>query len=90
MALSRCGYFHSKTNKFESVIRLNQQLEFITKGLSARGMFSYISSMRSRRDLYERPATYYYTKEGTYELVREEEPITIRTAPGTAPSAGIS
>lgn len=85
MALSRCGYFHSKTNKFESVIRLNQQLEFIIKGLSARGMFSYISSMRSRRDLYERPATYYYTKEGTYELVREEEPITIRTSSGNGP-----
>lgn len=85
MALSRCGYYHSKTNKFESVIRLNQQFDFITKGLSARAMFSYISSMRSRRDLYERPATYYYTKEGVYELVREEESIRINTGSGNGP-----
>ena len=61
-ALSKYGYNHSKRNVFEAVVKLNQKLDFITKGLSARAMFGFVSTMASRRDITERPELWEYTK----------------------------
>ena len=63
-ALSKYGYNHSKRNVFEAVVKLNQKLDFITKGLSARAMFGFVSNMASRRDVTERPELWEYTKDG--------------------------
>lgn len=81
-ALSRYGYNHSKRNVFEAVIKLKQNLDFVTKGLSARAMFGFVSTMASRRDLTERPELWEYTKDGQYVIVSEETPIKIETSAG--------
>ena len=81
-ALSRYGYNHSKRNVFEAVIKLNQKLDFITKGLSARAMFGFVSNMASRRDITERPELWEYTKDGQYVIVSEETPVRIDTSAG--------
>lgn len=81
-ALSRYGYNHSKRNVFEAVIKLKQDLDFVTKGLSARAMFGFVSTMASRRDLTERPELWEYTKDGQYVIVSEETPIKIETSAG--------
>ena len=75
-ALSRYGYNHSKRNVFEAVIKLNQKLDFITKGLSARAMFGFVSNMASRRDITERPELWEYV------IVSEETPVRIDTSAG--------
>ncbi|MDR1666530.1 MAG: TonB-dependent receptor [Bacteroidales bacterium] len=76
-ALSHWGYDHSKRNVFETVIKLTQNLNMITPGLSVRGMFGYVSAMRSRRDVNQKPELWKYTKDGRYEIVQQEEFITI-------------
>lgn len=81
-ALSRYGYDHSKRNVFEAVIKLNQKFDFVTPGLSLRGMFGFVSSMRSRRDLREKPELWKYTKQGEYEMIQERVDITINTSAG--------
>ncbi len=81
-ALSRYGYDHSKRNVFEAVVKLNQNLDALTKGLSARAMFGFVSSMRSRRDLNEKPELWKYDKDGNYSVVQDEESITIETSAG--------
>lgn len=81
-ALSRYGYDHSKRNVFEAVIKLNQKFDFITPGLSARGLFGFVSSMRSRRDLEEKPELWKYTKQGEYELIQNYSDIAIATSDG--------
>ena len=59
-ALSKYGYNLSKRNVFEAGVKLNQKLDFITKGLSARAMFGFVSNMASRRDVTERPELWEY------------------------------
>ena len=81
-ALSKYGYNHSKRNVFEAVVKLNQKLDFITKGLSARAMFGFVSNMASRRDVTERPELWEYTKDGQYAIVNEETPLRIDTSAG--------
>lgn len=81
-ALSKYGYNHSKRNVFEAVIKLNQKLDFVTKGLSMRGMFSFVSTMTSRRDITERPALWEYTKDGQYSIVSEEVTPKVETSAG--------
>mgnify|MGYP000137462361 FL=1 len=81
-ALSKYGYNHSKRNVFEAVVKLNQKLDFITKGLSARAMFGFVSTMASRRDITERPELWEYTKDGQYAIVSNETPVRIDTSAG--------
>ena len=76
-ALSHYGYQHSKRNVFEAVVKLNQDLSFITQGLSAKATFGFVSTMKSRRDLNEKPALYKYTADGQYEQIQQEEYISI-------------
>lgn len=79
-ALTRYGYNHSKRNVFESVLKLRQKLDFVTPGLSARAMFGFVSTMRSRRDLYERPEIWRYEKDGSSHVISQLEDIKILTS----------
>ena len=79
-ALSKYGYNHSKRNVFEAVVKLNQKLDFITKGLSARAMFGFVSNMASRRDITERPELWEYSTDGQYTIVNEETPLRVDTS----------
>ena len=81
-ALSKYGYNHSKRNVFEAVVKLNQKLDFITKGLSARAMFGFVSNMASRRDITERPELWEYSTDGQYTIVNEETPLRVDTSAG--------
>ena len=76
-ALSHYGYDHSKRNVFESAIKLTQKLDAITKGLSVRGMYSYVSTFASRRDLKEKPALWKYNRDGSYTPIQEASSISI-------------
>lgn len=80
--LSKYGYNHSKRNVFEAVVKLNQKLDFITKGLSARAMFGFVSNMASRRDITERPELWEYSTDGQYTIVNEETPLRVDTSAG--------
>lgn len=81
-ALSHYGYDHSKKNVFESAIKLTQKLDFITKGLSARAMYSFVASFASRRDLEETPALWKYGKDGSYTAIQKASSIAIATSAG--------
>jgi len=76
--LSKYGYIEGKKNVFEVAIKLSQKLDFITEGLSARGLFGFVSSMNNRKYLREIPNLWRYTRQGEYELVREQETISIQ------------
>ena len=81
-ALSHYGYDHSKKNVFEAAIKLSQKLDFLTKGLSARAMYSFVSGFASRRDLEELPELWKYNRDGSYSPVQKASSIAIATSAG--------
>jgi TonB-linked SusC/RagA family outer membrane protein len=81
-ALSHWGYQHAKRNVFEVVTRLNQGLDFLVEGLEARAMFSYVTTMKSRRDVVERPELKKYNQDGAYSVVQTRQFLTIATNAG--------
>lgn len=61
MASTHSGYSMNTENQIESTIALEQKLDFITKGLSAKGLFSFDAYNDQLTVLKKNPTTYYAT-----------------------------
>lgn len=81
--LTDYGYNQVNDNILEGTFRLNQKLDFITKGLSARGMVSYNSYFERGTKVGYWPPTYTYDPvNDTYTEITEETPPWISTVAG--------
>lgn len=58
--LTEYGYNRLSDNVLEGTVRLNQKLDVITKGLSARMLYSYNNYYESGTKIYYRPPTFQY------------------------------
>ncbi len=75
MASTHSGYSMNTENQIESTIALEQKLDFITKGLSAKGLFSFDAYNNQLTVLKKNPTTYYATSrdaDGNLVLKPEE------------------
>ncbi|WP_256011844.1 SusC/RagA family TonB-linked outer membrane protein [Desertivirga xinjiangensis] len=70
--LANGGYKRSFMNNFNIVGGIDQKLEFITKGLSAKGTLSYASNINEyrnlTRNLTDLPSFFYDSESGTYTI----------------------
>ncbi|MBO9591333.1 MAG: TonB-dependent receptor [Niabella sp.] len=81
------GFFGNRsryTNVLEGVFNLNQKLDKITKGLSARGQLSFNSSFKSKYDIREKPELWQYDKFGAYTKNKERTDLSYFTEKGPA------
>lgn len=69
------GYNRMLDNILEGTFRVNQKLDFITEGLSLRGMVSFNSYFQAGTKVGYTPATFVYKVDGTYA------PVTAEVAP---------
>lgn len=66
------GFYRLKSNELNTDIRLTQRLDFITKGLSVSGMYSY-NGYQIYRQAYNYPMWYgYYLDPETLEWIRTD------------------
>jgi len=73
--LNDYGFNRMLDNILEGTFKVNQKLDFITKGLSFRGMVSFNSYFSSGTKVGYRPPKYLYNIDGTYtEVVTETAP----------------
>jgi TonB-linked SusC/RagA family outer membrane protein len=70
--LTSAGYQLDNKNTIEGKIRLNQKLDFITKGLSADGEISFDNLVMSGFNLNHRPEIGRYTRNGEYTIINTE------------------
>jgi TonB-linked SusC/RagA family outer membrane protein len=81
--LTDYGYNQVNDNILEGTFKLNQKLDFVTKGLSARGMVSYNSYFERGTKVGYWPPTYTYDPQtDTYTEITEETPPWISTVDG--------
>lgn len=74
MASTHSGYSMNTENQIESTIALEQKLDFITKGLSAKGLFSFDAYNNQVTVLRKNPTTYYATgRDADGELILKPE-----------------
>jgi hypothetical protein len=59
-------------NTMEGTFKINQKLDFFTKGLSIRGMVSFNSVFNSGTKVGYWPPTFTYSEDGTYTKVTDE------------------
>jgi TonB-linked SusC/RagA family outer membrane protein len=59
MASTHSGYSMNTENQIESTIALEQKLDFLAKGLSAKGLFSFDAYNNQLTVLRKHPTTYY-------------------------------
>lgn len=73
--LNDYGYNRMLDNILEGTFKVNQKLDFITDGLSFRGMVSFNSYFSSGTKVGYRPPKYLYNTDGTYtEVIAETAP----------------
>lgn len=82
--LSNFGNRQRNNNVLEGAFKVDQNLDVITKGLSFRAMLGFNSGFESRRDIYEKPELWEYTKFGQYILNKTREDLSISTGKGPA------
>jgi len=70
--LTSAGYQLNNTNTIEGTVRLNQNLDFITKGLSADGKISFDNDVLSGWSLNHRPEIGRFTKDSVYSVINTE------------------
>jgi TonB-linked SusC/RagA family outer membrane protein len=70
--LTSAGYQLDNKNTIEGTIRLNQKLDFITKGLSIDGEISFDNIVTSGWDLDHRAEIGRYTRNGDYTVINTE------------------
>ena len=70
--LNDSGYNRLLDNILEGTFRVNQKLNFITKGLSFRGMVSFNSYFQRGTKVGNTPPVYVYNEDGTYGTVTTE------------------
>lgn len=80
--LSDWGYTRMADNILEGTVKLKQNLDFITKGLSARAQVSFNSYYESGTKVSYRPPTYRYISETEKEIAKEEVAPTISSLSG--------
>lgn len=80
--LSDWGYSRLASNILEGTVRQNQQLDFLTKGLSVRGMVSFNSYYDDGTKISYRPPTYRYISETEKEIAKEETAPSISSLSG--------
>jgi TonB-linked SusC/RagA family outer membrane protein len=70
--LTAAGYQLDNKNTIEGTIRLNQKLDFITKGLSVDGEISFDNLVTSGWNLNHRAEIGRYTRNGDYTMINSE------------------
>jgi TonB-linked SusC/RagA family outer membrane protein len=70
--LTEEGYTRAAENILETTVKLNQELDFLTKGLSAGGMMNFDHQYGAGTKMQYRPALFRYAGDDTYSMVREE------------------
>ncbi|GHT70445.1 SusC/RagA family TonB-linked outer membrane protein [Bacteroidia bacterium] len=80
--ITQYGNRNRNKNVLEGVFKINEKMDYITKGLSVRAMAGITSSIESRRDISTKPTLYYYDRSGNYSLNRTYEAISISTGKG--------
>ena len=72
--IERGGYYHVNNDVLEGNLKLNQKLDFVTKGLSFKAMAGITSFSSSNQTLTECPYTVRYTKFNEYDAsIKTEE-----------------
>jgi TonB-linked SusC/RagA family outer membrane protein len=84
--LTDYGYNRLLDNILEGTFKINQKLDFITKGLSARAMISFNSYFESGTKVGYWPATYTLSENGTYTKCTDETSPWIDKLAGTGHS----
>lgn len=69
-------------NVLEGNFKLEEKMDFVTKGLSFRALVGYNSSFESRRDISTKPLLYQYDRFGIYTKNRDRADISISTGKG--------
>ena len=82
LAANRSGYSMNEENQIESTISLQQKLDFITKGLSVKGLFAFDAYNNQISILRKTPTTYYATgrdEDGdlTFETIERTDYISL-------------
>lgn len=80
--LSDWGYTRMADNILEGTVKLNQDLKFITEGLSARAQVSFNSYYESGTKVNYRPPTYTYISETEKAIAKEEVAPSITSLAG--------
>ncbi|MCK7556299.1 SusC/RagA family TonB-linked outer membrane protein [Chitinophaga sedimenti] len=80
--LSQFGNRRRNKNVLEGAFTIKQDLNKITKGLSARALIGFVSTYESRRDIVEKPLLYEYTRFGQYLLNKSPTELSISTGRG--------
>lgn len=71
-ALTEYGYNRLADNVLEGTVRINQKLDAITKGLSARMLYSYNNYYESGTKIYYRPPLFQYQGDDPPKQITEE------------------
>lgn len=82
--ISSYGDQVNNTNVLEGSIKIDQNLNFITKGLSIRAMTGFNSSYKSYKDIVEKPELWTYTKFGQYVINQNRVALSISNGKGPA------
>lgn len=80
--LSDWGYTRLADNVLEGTVKLNQKLDFITKGLSARALVSFNNYYEAGTKVQYVPPTYRYISDTESVLVKEERAPGIQSLDG--------
>lgn len=70
--LTSAGYQLNNTNTIEGTVRLNQKLDFMTKGLSLDGKISFDNDVLSGWSLNHRPEIGRFTMDSVYTVINTE------------------
>lgn len=80
--LSDWGYSRMSSNILEGTVKLNQKLNFVTEGLSVRGLVSFNSYYDNGTKVSYRPPTYRYVSQTEKEIAKEETAPSISSLSG--------
>ncbi|MCX6309256.1 MAG: SusC/RagA family TonB-linked outer membrane protein, partial [Bacteroidia bacterium] len=70
--LTSAGFQLDNTNTIEGTVRLNQKLDFVTKGLTLNGEISFDNNVTSGWNLNHRPEIGRFTRNGVYTVINTE------------------
>jgi TonB-linked SusC/RagA family outer membrane protein len=80
--ITKSGYRRGVTNVYDATMKVNQKLDFITKGLSFNGIFANNSSFGFARTTTETASLWKLNTDGTYSRVVAEVPLAVANARG--------
>ena len=80
--ISQYGNVNQNVNALEAKLSIQENMDYITKGLSVRAVASHVSRITSSRSISRRPELYYYNRYGEYIFERTETPISYSMSRG--------